>query len=127
MRGFVNAFFRAATLRRCARACRSCRARYRELAAALRADPGALAGALRERRSHGGFHVRRPLRPNLAVVLGGLGGGLSCRLTAAIPGGVRRAKMRSHSLDARLPLRLLPGSRMDTCDVLIVGGGPAGS
>src|ERR1700691_3610496 len=71
----------------------------------------------------------------MALVSGGVAGGVSRRTFAVVPDPVHRLRARADFLDARsVVCRYETGGRsgpresqMDACDVLIVGGGPAGS
>src|SRR5206468_9342360 len=76
-------------------------------------------------------HVRRAICQSLAAVPGRLRNRISCRNASALPDRLRAACSQSPPLDARLSLRTrrhaTTGAGMDSCDILIVGGGPAGS
>ena len=102
-------------------------ARRREPAAALRGDARALAAAVRRRRRRGGEHVRRRLRPRLAALSGRVAGGVRHRHDAAVPGGVCARGEQRDSVDTTSSSTDGSAGAMDSCDALIVGGGPAGS
>ena len=73
----------------------------------------------------GGGDVRRALRPRVAAVSRRLAGGVHDRHRCSCSRSCSRAAQQRDSVDARPAADGSP--TMDTCDVLIVGGGPAGS
>jgi 2-polyprenyl-3-methyl-5-hydroxy-6-metoxy-1,4-benzoquinol methylase len=129
--GSASASFRGPTRPRCARPWAACssrtrsRARRRKPAPPLRPHARPLAGALRERARPHPIAFRRALRPRVAAVLGRLAGVVRDGLDAAVPDRVRSAGRQRRPVDARV--HGASGGRMNDCDVIVVGGGPAGS
>ena len=60
------------------------------------------------------------------LYLAGSQAAFSTGLDAIVPGRVRQGRQQRHALDACQRLKL-GATAVDTCDVVIVGGGPAGS
>ena len=68
------------------------------------------------------------VRASVAAVSGRLRSGLHDRVDAVVPGGVRPRREQRDSVDeTAAPVRAPAEHRMERCDVLVVGGGPAGS
>ena len=84
-----------------------------------------LAATLRQLGRPCGGDLRRHVCPRVAALPGGLGGSVHRPLDAAVSGGVRAAAA-TRSPGQHTAADISPCA-METCDVLIAGGGPAGS